>query len=344
MVKKRVETMSVKISVIVPVYNVESYLERCINSLIHQTLEEIQIILIDDGSTDASPAICDDYAKKDNRILVIHKENEGQGIARNHGLANAKGEYVCFLDSDDYYELNTCEVLYKYLRETNADLCCFGYQIDDKDGNLVRRPLIKEKIYKNQEIKNDFILHYFGDLPEDENLRGFSSCMSAFRTSIIKKYNLEFPSEREVLSEDTIFSLEFCKHASVVATLPTVFYHYCQNATSFSQGYRKDKFAKTKILYGILKKYTEEFAVEEQTNIRLAMLIWVNLMACLKQETRRIPEVGRKEVFKNIKEMCNDEMTRKELPKLRKTSLPLQQKVLLFCIIYKLNVIFLIIY
>lgn len=328
--------MNTKISVIVPVYNVEPYLERCINSLIHQTLEEIQIILVNDGSTDNSSSICDEFARKDDRILVIHKKNEGQGIARNHGLANTSGEYVCFLDSDDYYELDTCEMLYQHLKETNADLCCFGYQIDDKDGNLVRRPLIREKIYQGQEVTEDFILHYFGDLPEDDNLRGFSSCMSVFRTSIIREYELEFPSERKVLSEDTIFSLEFCKHVNVVATLPQVFYHYCQNAESFSQGYRKDKFEKTKILYSILKEYTKEFQVEEKTNIRLAMLIWVNLMACMKQETRRIPEYGRKEVLRNVKKMCNDEMTVKELPKLWNTSLPMQQKLLLFCIINKL--------
>lgn len=325
-----------KVSVIVPVYNVEKYLERCINSLIHQTMEEIQIILVNDGSTDCSPTICDRFARKDSRILVIHKENEGQGIARNYGLKYALGEYVCFLDSDDYYELNTCETLYKHLKEKNADLCCFGYQIDDKEGNLVRRPLIREKIYQGEEIKNDFILHYFGDLPEDDNLRGFSSCMSAFRLSVIKENRLEFPSERKVLSEDTIFSLEFCKCANIVTTLSQVFYHYCQNAESFSQGYRKDKFEKTKVLYGILKKYTEEFKIEEKTKVRLAMLIWVNLMACLKQETRRIPEYGRKEILKNIKVICKDEMTIRELPKLRNTALPLQQKILLFCIIYKM--------
>lgn len=328
--------MEAKITIIVPVYNVEKYLERCIESLIYQTMEEIQIILVDDGSTDKSSSICDAYAKKDKRILAIHKENEGQGIARNHGLKNAMGEYVCFLDSDDYYEPDTCEVLYQHLKDTNADLCCFGYQIDDKVGNLVRRPLIREKIYQGKEVTGDFILHYFGDLPEDDNLRGFSSCMSAFRTSIIKENKLEFPSERKVLSEDTIFSLEFCKHVECVTTLSQVFYHYCQNAESFSQGYRKDKFEKTKVLYNILKKYTKEFHIEDKTNIRLAMLIWVNLMACLKQETRRIPECGRKEILKNVKMMCNDEMTARELSKLKNTSLPLQQKILLFCIIYKM--------
>ena len=330
------ERMNTKMTVIVPVYNVEKYLERCVESLIHQTQKEIQIILVDDGSTDKSSFICDEYAKKDSRILVIHKKNEGQGIARNHGLANALGEYVCFLDSDDYYESDTCEVLYKHLKDTNADLCCFGYQIDDKDGNLVRRPLVRKKIYRENEITEDFMLHYFGDLPEDDNLRGFSSCMSAFRISIIKENKLQFPSERKVLSEDTIFSLEFCKHADIVTTLPQVFYHYCQNAGSFSQGYREDKFEKTKILYSILKEYTKEFEIEEKVEIRLAMLIWVNLMACLKQETRRIPKCGRKEVFNKIKQMCKDEMIAKELPKLSNTSLPLQQKVLLFCIIHKL--------
>ena len=328
--------METKLTVIVPVFNVEIYLERCIDSLIHQTLREIQIILIDDGSTDNSSIICDKYANADERIIVIHKKNEGQGIARNHGLVNANGEYVCFLDSDDYYELNTCEKLYECLKATNADMCCFGYQIDDKEGKLVRRPLIREKTYQEQEIKNDFILHYFGDLPEDDNLRGFSSCMSAFRMSIIKDKKLNFLSERKVLSEDTIFSLEFCKYAKIIVTISEVFYHYCQNAESFSQGYRKDKFEKTKILYNILKGYAEEYRIAEKTSIRMAMLIWVNLMACLKQETRKIPECGRKEVLKNIKKICKDDMTQEELVKLKSTSLPLQQKILLLCILYKM--------
>ena len=98
-----------KISIIVPVYNVETYLQCCVDSLLHQTLKEIEIILVDDGSPDNSPAMCDEFAKHDDRVKVIHKKNEGQGYARNSGLEIAAGEYIAFVDSDDYVELNAYE-------------------------------------------------------------------------------------------------------------------------------------------------------------------------------------------------------------------------------------------
>ena len=111
-----------KVSVIVPVYNVEDYLRECLDSLINQTLEDIQIILVDDGSKDNSGIICDEYAKKDSRISVIHKENGGQSSARNAGLEIASGEYVLFVDSDDYIVENALEVLFGNAYEYDVDI------------------------------------------------------------------------------------------------------------------------------------------------------------------------------------------------------------------------------
>ena len=102
----------VKISIIVPVYNTEPYLEQCLDSIINQTLEDIEIICVNDGSTDNSLSVLEEYASKDNRIKIINQENEGPGFARNNGLKSVNGEYVLFVDSDDWIELNTCEALY----------------------------------------------------------------------------------------------------------------------------------------------------------------------------------------------------------------------------------------
>lgn len=99
----------VKVSIIVPVYNVEKYLDECINSLINQTMQEIQILLIDDGSSDRSGKMIDEYAATDSRILAFHKENGGQSSARNFGLHHATGEYILYVDSDDYIAINSCE-------------------------------------------------------------------------------------------------------------------------------------------------------------------------------------------------------------------------------------------
>lgn len=110
-----------KVSIIVPIYNVEKYLDRCIQSLVNQTLNDIEIILVDDGSPDNCPSMCDEYAQKDNRIKVIHKQNAGLGYARNSGLEIAIGEYIAFVDSDDYVDTSMYETLYKKAITISAD-------------------------------------------------------------------------------------------------------------------------------------------------------------------------------------------------------------------------------
>lgn len=111
-----------KISIIVPCFKVEKYLERCLDSLRNQMLQEVEIILVDDGSPDRVPQICDEYARRDSRIKVVHKENEGLGYARNSGLNIASGDYVAFVDSDDFVELNMYQTLYDEAQKENADV------------------------------------------------------------------------------------------------------------------------------------------------------------------------------------------------------------------------------
>ena len=119
--------MDEKISVIVPVYNVEQYLERCVESIINQTYKNLEIILVDDGSTDNSGKLCDELAKKDNRIKVIHKENGGLSDARNRGIEEAAANIVGFIDSDDYIDKDMYEVLFENLKKTGANLSMCGH-------------------------------------------------------------------------------------------------------------------------------------------------------------------------------------------------------------------------
>lgn len=123
------------ISVIVPVYKVERYLCRCVDSIIAQTYTNLQIILVDDGSPDGSGAICDDYAAKDPRITVIHKENGGLSDARNAGLGAARGSYIGFVDSDDYISVDMYEKLYKAIVACNADMSVCNFRYVDENGN-----------------------------------------------------------------------------------------------------------------------------------------------------------------------------------------------------------------
>lgn len=148
------------ISIIVPIYNVEKYLKKCINSILNQTYKNIEVILIDDGSIDKCPQICNEYAIKDNRVKVIHKQNGGLSSARNAGLDIVKGKYISFIDSDDYIDINMIKRLYEVLKKDQSDLaiCNMNYVYENKktisskyvlDNNLLNNYAIIEKLYEN---------------------------------------------------------------------------------------------------------------------------------------------------------------------------------------------------
>lgn len=151
-----------KISVIVPVYNVEKYFQRCIESIIGQTYQNLEIILIDDGSTDSSAKMCDDYAKKDSRIIVIHKENSGVSASRNAGLELATGEYIAFVDSDDWLDNNMYSDLLDISLKYDSDITECGYRYIKNEGTLI---VDKENTGEIKEYTNISSLEalYFGD-------------------------------------------------------------------------------------------------------------------------------------------------------------------------------------
>ena len=132
------------VSVIVPVYNVEQYIRKCIESILNQTYNKMEIILVDDGSTDNSGIICDEYSKRDKRIKVIHKINGGLSDARNAGLDICTGDYIVFVDSDDYIKNNMIEMLHKDILEKRADISVCSYFFDN-DGNIKRKNISTEK-------------------------------------------------------------------------------------------------------------------------------------------------------------------------------------------------------
>ena len=241
------------ITIIVPVYNTSLYLSRCVASLVQQSYSDLEIILVDDGSTDGSGHLCDQLAEKDSRIVVIHKKNAGQGLARNNGIERSHGEYLAFVDSDDYMEPDSYLKVICKMKEAHADLCAFGYLQQDSSGNECFRVKISDKSYSGEEIRKKFVLHFFGDSMEEEELRGVSSCMSVYRRNIISKYDIRFQSEREVFSEDTLFNLDYCYYAGSVITISDVLYHYCLKEDSFTKGYQENRLELTDQFCRILR-------------------------------------------------------------------------------------------
>ena len=216
-----------KVSVIVPVYNTEQYLERCITSLRGQTLQEIEIILVDDGSRAECAALCDRFAGEDPRIKVIHKENAGAGLARNAGLGFATGEYIGFVDSDDYAELDMYRDLYDAAVKYDADLILSGFyfvggNMFDKANETIRKELFcQPTLFEGGGVK-DLLLGVVGALPHepDDSRYGVGIWKNLFRRSVIEEHGLRFVSEREFLSEDTLFMVDMIKCITRAAGIP----------------------------------------------------------------------------------------------------------------------------
>ena len=185
------------ISIIVPIYNVSKYLDRCMDTILNQTYKNLEIIMVDDESPDDCGKKCDEYAKKDDRIVVIHKKNAGLGMARNSGLEIAKGQYVGFIDSDDYVSKDMFEKLYETLKENNADTCFGRYYDVDSNGNAREaKEYYKRDLYQGNQVK-ELILGMIGSLPEDPGdvEIGMSVWKGLYSMELINKYNLKFPSQ-----------------------------------------------------------------------------------------------------------------------------------------------------
>ena len=145
--------MNELITVVLPIYNVEKYLEYCIESVLKQTYKNIEIILVDDGSPDNCARICDEYEKKDARVKAIHKKNGGLSDARNEGLRNEKVRYICFIDSDDFIKENYIEILYNLIKKNNADMAVGNFiRVQDSNFPKITKENIKETIYTGKEM------------------------------------------------------------------------------------------------------------------------------------------------------------------------------------------------
>ena len=217
--------MQPKVSVIIPVYNVEKYLRQCLDSVVNQTLKDIEIICIDDGSTDNSLNILKEYAQKDNRIKIISKKNGGLSSARNAGLKFATGEFVGFVDSDDYIERETYENAYEIVYKYNVDIVNWGANIIAEDNNYDTQ-MVKDA-QKYHKIK---LIGLFNWSYELYNYTTVTVWNKIFRLNLIKQYDISFPEK--LLHEDHEFITKYILHSSKVYYINQYYYNYIQRKNS----------------------------------------------------------------------------------------------------------------
>lgn len=244
-------TIMPKVSIVVPVYNVEKYLDRCMQSLLNQTLEEIEIILVDDGSPDNCPQLCDEYAHKDSRIKVIHKHNAGLGEACNSGLEAATGEYVAFCDSDDWVDREMYQTLYHMAQQENATMVFSGIRRVDECGNSdVMSVSADIRVLSDKKQIENFALDMIASAPEirQERKVAMSAKTVLYKRDLLLKHNIRFESERHMISEDLLFNLDCIVKSDIIVEIPIVFYNYFINTSSLTRVIRQDRCNKYLLL------------------------------------------------------------------------------------------------
>lgn len=239
------------ISTIIPVYNTGKYLERCIISVLNQTFQNFEIILIDDGSTDGSGKLCDEFTKRDNRIRVVHQVNGGVSKARNKGLELANGEFIHFADSDDFFEGEFYSDCYQIASSYNADICCCTSAIENKDGYFVKG-IFDDKITVFDKGEALFELLACKKI-------SYSLCDKLFRKSTISRIRL---NEAIFHNEDFLFCYDAIKDSDIVVYTSKPYHYYCFNeGSAVNSSFNKRKItavdAQTKVYEDICRSFPE---------------------------------------------------------------------------------------
>lgn len=261
-----------KISIIVPVYNVEKYLRRCIESILSLTYTNFELLLVDDGSKDKSGEICDEYARKDSRIRVLHKENGGVSSARNLGLTKAINEWICFVDADDELCPDYLEKFSEGILRYDADMyiCGFNYVSDHI-----------QKLYKMDDSvwsKSRFLSLYLLYQPQGKFGVPWNKC---FRKSIIDQHQLQFDIKVK-RAEDELFNLQFMKYAKSVVCLPVVTYIYYRfdvpTGANTYQDFDERLYVSTLLMDNALELQTDENSI-----IMVRQLFINNIVLAVKE-------------------------------------------------------------
>jgi glycosyltransferase involved in cell wall biosynthesis len=233
------------VSIIVPVYNVELYLDRCLQSIANQTLMDIEVIIVDDGSTDSSLEISNNFSIKYNHFLTYSKVNEGQGIARNFGLEKATGKFICYVDSDDWIEPTLCEHMANVLQQTNADFANFGVDFNSEAGKVVK----KIDKFEVSELAGDTI---FLNALIDKYVMSIS-WNKIYRRNFLLDNRIIFPPIR--VNEDLFYSRAVASYAKKAVFISKVYYHALVRAGSTSRKMSAQMFHTSKTLIQYEQEY-----------------------------------------------------------------------------------------
>lgn len=264
---ENMENMEPLISVIVPIYNVEKYLNKCVDSIISQTYKNLEIILVDDGSPDNCPKMCDEYVQKDNRIKVIHKKNGGLSDARNAGIDAANGEYIAFVDSDDYIEVNMYEKLYNVIKEYDANIAvCSRYIVSEKGErySYISHDADVLNMDAREALKRIFSFKDFD----------MSACDKLYDIKLFE--NIRYPYDK--LNEDYYVTPQLFHRSKKIVYIPVPLYNYLQRNGSItkSKEVKTDVLEASNYLFDFYKKNYNDILYVADTMVAFAYISIAN--------------------------------------------------------------------
>ena len=249
------------ISMIIPVYNVEQYLEECMESVLNQTYKNLEIILVDDGSKDESPRMCDEYSAKDQRVQVIHKENGGPMSACIAGVEKARGEYLAFMDSDDWVDLNMIEELVKETTGNDREMICSNYVIEKTNQSIRVKQSMKPGVYDRDVIEEQLFPYMLGN--EERRIHG-SRCMKLISKGLLLE-NLEYADLKVSMGEDLfLIILAILDAKRIVVVEEGYYYHYRFLESSLVHKYKPQMYGEIGSLYEQLQRVIEHKVIREE--------------------------------------------------------------------------------
>lgn len=323
-----------KISIIIPVYQVEKYIKRCLDSILFQTYSNLEIILIDDGSRDMSGKICDEYAIKDSRIKVIHQDNAGVSVARNKGLDICTGDYITFVDSDDFLEPFMYEKMMEKVTEYNCDVVMCDCVKDDGVAQTPYTHDIRAGFYDYDQLKEEYYPHLLM-MENVEYPATISNCLLLFRRKVASSVRY---IEGVRYSEDLLFGAQLLYNAkSFYYMKGEYYYHYWMNNESASHTFKIDKWKDYSILYqNIVRFFVDENMIDFSHQTDLVLLFFIynavgEIISCDQLDSK----LKRKYAFL----ILNDSLVRNlfERLKINKLQIGFKQKIITYIYKYKLG-------
>lgn len=314
-----------KISVIIPCYNVEQYIRQCLESIINQTYANLEIICINDGSSDRTLSILQQIALTDNRIIVINQTNKGLSETRNIAVQRSTGLYIMFVDSDDYLALNTIDSLEQFFEK--RDLICFSYNRVFLD-SIITRKLNLSGEYNQENIQRRMVGLIDDELSDPSQIDSLvTACMKIYAAKIIKENNIKFTDTKVIGTEDLLFNLQYLEFVEKVEIIDFPFYFYRKtNTLSLTSLYKNNLFEKWKVLYEMIdeiikdKPYVFETAFQNR--------ICLSLIGLGLNETMSTNSYSKK--IKQLQNILSDPLYLKAYSKLNLKFFPVHWKLFFF--------------